>query len=72
VTQPDGAPKARSSHAVAVVGTKAYVFGGEFEPRVPLDNEVHVFDLDSRTWSVMEVATRRLLELVWQWQQWMV
>ena len=56
MTQPDGAPKARSSHAVAVVGTKAYVFGGEFEPRVPLDNEVHVFDLNSRTWSVMETS----------------
>lgn len=32
VTQPAGAPKARSSHAVAIVGKKAYVFGGEFEP----------------------------------------
>jgi N-acetylneuraminic acid mutarotase len=39
---------------VAVVGHKAYVFGGEFEPRVPIDNLVHVFDLEKRTWSVAE------------------
>lgn len=54
MTQPSGAPKARSSHAVALVGNKAYVFGGEFEPRVPLDNDVHVFNLETRTWSIMD------------------
>lgn len=54
VTQPAGAPKARSSHAVAVVGDKAFVFGGEFEPRVPIDNLVHVFDLVSQTWSILD------------------
>jgi len=52
VTERDGAPKARSSHAVAVIGRKAYVFGGEFEPRVPIDNHVHVFDLDAKNWSI--------------------
>ncbi|XP_024397417.1 thiohydroximate-O-sulfate sulfur/sulfate-lyase (nitrile-forming) NSP2 [Physcomitrium patens] len=56
VTQPAGAPVARSSHAVAVVGKKAYVFGGEFEPRVPLDNDVHVFDLETQQWCVMETS----------------
>ncbi|KAG0562777.1 hypothetical protein KC19_9G170600 [Ceratodon purpureus] len=56
VTQPSGAPVARSSHAVAIVGKKAYVFGGEFEPRVPLDNDIHVFDLDTHEWSVMEAT----------------
>lgn len=30
------------------------MFGGEFEPRVPIDNLVHVFDLEARTWSVAE------------------
>eukprot|EP00897_Mesotaenium_endlicherianum_P004277 jgi/Mesen1/3878/ME000208S02887 len=52
VTYAKGAPSARSSHAVAVIGRKAYVFGGELEPRVPLDNHVHVFDLDARAWSI--------------------
>ncbi|XP_002963370.2 nitrile-specifier protein 5 isoform X2 [Selaginella moellendorffii] len=55
ITQQEGAPKARSSHAVAVVGSKAYVFGGEFEPRVPIDNKVHVFDLRQRSWAVAEL-----------------
>ncbi|CAM6107897.1 unnamed protein product [Calypogeia fissa] len=54
VTQSNGAPTARSSHDVAVVGHKAYVFGGEIEPRVPIDNFMHVFDLEKRTWSIAE------------------
>ncbi|KAL3693044.1 hypothetical protein R1sor_006695 [Riccia sorocarpa] len=54
VTQLDGAPKARSSHSVAMCGKRAYVFGGEFLPRVPIDNLVHAFDLESRTWSIIE------------------
>ncbi|KAJ7544276.1 hypothetical protein O6H91_09G072000 [Diphasiastrum complanatum] len=55
VQKQEGAPNARSSHAVAVIGHKAYVFGGEFEPRVPIDNLIHVFDLETETWSVAEV-----------------
>lgn len=49
-------PGARSSHAVAIVGQKAYVFGGEFSPRVPVDNKLHVFDLEDNTWSVAEAT----------------
>ncbi|KAL1560949.1 nitrile-specifier protein 5 isoform X2 [Salvia divinorum] len=47
-------PGARSSHAVAVVGQKAYAFGGEFSPRVPVDNHLYVFDLTTRTWKVAD------------------
>lgn len=54
--QKGGTPGARSSHAVAVVGKKAYVFGGEITPRVPVDNKLHVFDLDLHVWSTPEVA----------------
>ncbi|GKV18262.1 hypothetical protein SLEP1_g28667 [Rubroshorea leprosula] len=49
-------PGARSSHAIAIVGQKAYVFGGEFSPRVPVDNNLHVFDLETLTWSVANVT----------------
>ncbi|XP_072969231.1 thiohydroximate-O-sulfate sulfur/sulfate-lyase (nitrile-forming) NSP5 [Typha angustifolia] len=48
-------PGSRSSHAITIVGEKAYVFGGEFTPRVPVDNKVHVFDLKDHTWSVLDV-----------------
>ncbi|KAI3990435.1 hypothetical protein MKX01_021370 [Papaver californicum] len=44
-------PGARSSHAVVVVGQKAYVFGGEYTSRVPVDDHVHVFNIPSLTWS---------------------
>lgn len=49
-------PGARSSHAIAVVGQKAYAFGGELTPRVPVDNKLHVFDLQDLTWSVADVT----------------
>ncbi|KAK1268752.1 Nitrile-specifier protein 2 [Acorus gramineus] len=45
-------PGARSSHAITVVGDKAYAFGGEFAPRVPVDNNLHIFDLETSTWSI--------------------
>ncbi|OAY71428.1 Nitrile-specifier protein 5 [Ananas comosus] len=48
-------PGARSSHAITVVGHKAYAFGGEFSPRVPVDNKMHIFNLDDHTWSVADV-----------------
>ncbi|KAL6287166.1 hypothetical protein ACE6H2_011556 [Prunus campanulata] len=47
-------PGARSSHAITLVGQKGYVFGGEFTPRVPVDNKLHVFDLKELTWSVID------------------
>lgn len=49
-------PGARSSHAIAMVGQKAYVFGGELTPRVPVENKLHVFDLENCTWSVADVT----------------
>eukprot|EP00262_Sarcandra_glabra_P005618 TRINITY_DN17350_c0_g1_i1.p1 TRINITY_DN17350_c0_g1~~TRINITY_DN17350_c0_g1_i1.p1 ORF type:complete len:326 (-),score=16.06 TRINITY_DN17350_c0_g1_i1:282-1259(-) len=49
-------PGVRSSHAIAVVGDKAYVFGGEQKPRVPVDNALHVFDLRDLTWTVADVT----------------
>ncbi|KAK6155325.1 hypothetical protein DH2020_009573 [Rehmannia glutinosa] len=52
--QKGAGPGARSSHAIAVVGKKVYAFGGEFTPRVPVDNHLYVFDLDDQTWSVAD------------------
>lgn len=33
----------RSSHSLSIVKGKAYIFGGEQQPREPVDNHVHVF-----------------------------
>ncbi|KAF5741366.1 Kelch repeat-containing protein [Tripterygium wilfordii] len=49
-------PGARSSHSIAIVGQKVYAFGGEFSPRLPVDNYIHVFDLETLTWSVADVT----------------
>ena len=37
----------RSSHAVSVVGQKAFIFGGELVPRQPVDNRLDVVQLGS-------------------------
>ncbi|KAL3514157.1 hypothetical protein ACH5RR_026874 [Cinchona calisaya] len=49
-------PGARSSHAITIVGQKGYAFGGEFTPRVPVDNKLYVFDLTEKTWSVADAT----------------
>jgi Kelch motif len=45
-------PLPRSSHTLNVVNGRAYIFGGELQPREPVDNDMHVFILPSAT--VME------------------
>ena len=37
----------RSSHSLSIIKSKAYIFGGEQQPREPVDNHVHVFTLQS-------------------------
>ena len=37
----------RSSHSLSIIKSKAYIFGGEQQPREPVDNHVHVFSLQS-------------------------
>ncbi|XP_027061882.1 thiohydroximate-O-sulfate sulfur/sulfate-lyase (nitrile-forming) NSP5 [Coffea arabica] len=54
--QKGAGPGARSSHAITIVGDKVYAFGGEFTPRIPVDNALYVFDLVERTWSVAEAT----------------
>ncbi|KAL6863815.1 hypothetical protein ACP4OV_016718 [Aristida adscensionis] len=54
--QKGGGPGARSSHAIALVGGTAYAFGGEFTPRVPVDNAMYAFDLATRTWSPVDAT----------------
>lgn len=49
-------PGARSSHAITIVGQKAYAFGGELKPRVPVDSNLYVFDLNDLTWSVVNAT----------------
>lgn len=35
----------RSSQAASIVGNKLYIFGGELQPRQPVDSKIHVIDL---------------------------
>ncbi|KAJ6554916.1 hypothetical protein DFH09DRAFT_1280581 [Mycena vulgaris] len=49
----------RSSNSAAVVGNKAYVFGGEQVPRIPVDNELWVVSLDDGSVSPAPTSTLR-------------
>lgn len=42
-------PLPRSSHSLSVIKGKAYVLGGEEQPRQPIDNDMHVLTLPSST-----------------------
>ncbi|KAI1081186.1 hypothetical protein F5B20DRAFT_537145 [Whalleya microplaca] len=39
----------RSSHSLDIVAGNAYIFGGEVEPRKPVDNDMHVITLPSNS-----------------------
>lgn len=41
----DVPPVSRSSHTINIVSGNAYIFGGEVNPREPVDNEMHVIVL---------------------------
>jgi len=41
----------RSSHGLSAFNSKVFLFGGEHEPRTPVDSLLHVFDLKSRSWT---------------------
>ncbi|KAL2190858.1 hypothetical protein L209DRAFT_747211 [Thermothelomyces heterothallicus CBS 203.75] len=40
-------PLPRSSHSADIVGGTLYIFGGEVEPRCPVDNDMHAITLPS-------------------------
>ncbi|KAI8807321.1 hypothetical protein BJ742DRAFT_710693 [Cladochytrium replicatum] len=44
------APLGRSSHTVNLINGKVYVFSGEHAPRQPIDNTIHIFDLNTGSW----------------------
>ena len=46
---------ARGGHSMTLVSSKLIVFGGEDSSRILL-NDVHVLDLDTMTWSVVEAT----------------
>ncbi|OWF37075.1 nitrile-specifier protein 5-like [Mizuhopecten yessoensis] len=49
-------PLGRSSHSTVVIGRKAFVFGGENTPRVPISNIVHCLNMDTKTWSELTTS----------------
>ncbi|GAA5828944.1 hypothetical protein JCM5353_005179 [Sporobolomyces roseus] len=48
---------ARSSHGLAVVQEKLYIFGGELKPRTPVEGDVTVLDLTSSESSTLKSSS---------------
>jgi hypothetical protein len=44
------APKGRAAHSVNVFGSDVYIFSGEEVPRIPVDNNMEIFNLETRSW----------------------
>ena len=44
---PTNKPLPRSSHSLSIIKGKAYIFGGEEQPREPVSNDMHVYTLPS-------------------------
>ena len=49
-------PLARSSHTVSQIGPKLFLFGGEHDPRTPINSDVHAYDVASGDWSVLRAT----------------
>lgn len=50
------APMGRSSHSITAIAKKVYIFSGEKEPRVPVGNDLHCYDLDTGAWSLCQAS----------------
>ncbi|CAG8949848.1 hypothetical protein HYFRA_00004175 [Hymenoscyphus fraxineus] len=48
-TRIDAPPLPRSSHTLSVIAGRGYIFGGEINPREPVDNDMHIITLPSGT-----------------------
>ena len=46
----------RSSHALIAHAGKAYIFGGELKPRIPVDGTLHTVDLSSGQHNSIQIA----------------
>jgi N-acetylneuraminic acid mutarotase len=56
-TQTGDIPPGRSSHSCVVVESKLAVFGGEDEPRHPINNSVYLFDIAESKWTSFSAPT---------------
>ncbi|CAF0986142.1 unnamed protein product [Rotaria magnacalcarata] len=55
VTQYDDIPSARSSHSLTAIDNHLYLFGGEHDPRVPIDDDVWQFSVTDNRWKRLPV-----------------
>lgn len=49
-------PKARSSHDLSCIHDKLYLWGGEHEPRTPIDSKIYCFDIIRKNWNEVEAT----------------
>jgi hypothetical protein len=56
LSQSGEVPVARSSHSVTHVpiAHSLYLFGGEHDPRTPINNDFYAYELESRTWEIIQ------------------
>ncbi|CAF1120744.1 unnamed protein product [Rotaria sordida] len=55
VSQYDDIPSSRSSHTLTAIDNHLYLFGGEHDPRVTIDNDVWQFNVNDNRWKCLSV-----------------
>ena len=45
-------PVERSSHSISHVGNHLFVFGGEHDPRTPINSDIHAFNISTGEWAM--------------------
>jgi Galactose oxidase, central domain len=54
--QKGSGPGPRSSHTLVATDDALYVFGGELEPRVPVDNVLYKYSLACSSWEQVQAS----------------
>jgi Galactose oxidase, central domain len=54
--QKGSGPGPRSSHTLVATADALYVFGGELEPRVPVDNVLYKYSLANNSWQQVQAS----------------
>lgn len=52
--QTGSCPTERSSHSITVVDDKLLLFGGEHDPRIPIDSDIYEYSFLDGSWRVLQ------------------
>ena len=52
LAQSGSVPVERSSHSITNVGSHIFLFGGEHDPRTPINSDIHSYNVSNGEWTL--------------------